>query len=49
MANSGLNSFSENMRQVMINQTNQLSLLTSMQKSMSENSMYSVYEWNDAD
>ena len=49
MANSGLNSFAENMRIVMTNQSNQLSLLTAMQKSMVENNVYSTYEWSDVD
>lgn len=49
MANSGLNSFSENMRQVIIAQTNQLSLLTAFQKSMTDNAMYTTYNFNEAD
>lgn len=48
MSQTNINSFAENMRKTIAQQTNQLSLLTAMQRSMTTNDTFVTYEYQDA-
>lgn len=47
MAQSNINSFAENMRKTIAQQTNELSLLTAMQRSLTTNDTFVTYEYQD--
>lgn len=47
MAQNNINSFAENMRKTIAQQTNELSLLTAMQRSLTTNDTFVTYEYQD--
>ena len=47
MAQSNINSFAENMRKTIAQQTNELSLLSAMQRSLTTNDTFVTYEYQD--
>lgn len=47
MAQSNINSFAENMRKTIAQQTNELSLLTAIQRSLTTNDTFVTYEYQD--
>ena len=45
--NNNINSFAENMRKTIAQQTNELSLLSAMQRSLTTNDTFVTYEYQD--